>query len=189
MNQAEQQKEIENLLLRAERAEKEVVRLTEEQSDIQDQLAESKRTVKISDTMKGRFLANISHEIRTPMNGILGMTELLLSTELDESQEKFARSIAHSTESLLVVVNNLLDFSSMRHGKVALQDNLFFFDKLILEVCSQFEEKAAAKNIKLSCNIKNSQPAPVVGDEFRIRQILSNVALAALALASPSQIC
>ena len=175
MNQAEQQKELENLLLRAERAEKETARLKEEQADIQNQLAESKRTVKISDTMKGRFLANISHEIRTPMNGILGMTELLLNTELDESQEKFARSIAHSTESLLVVVNNLLDFSSMRHGKVALQDNLFFFDKLILEVCSQFEEKAAAKNIKLSCNIKNSQPAPVVGDEFRIRQILSNL--------------
>ena len=172
MSQTDHNKEIESLRLRAEHAEQDAARLKEEQALAVKELAEVRQTTEI---MKSRFLANISHEIRTPMNGILGMTELLLNTDLNESQTRFTRSIAHSTESLLFVVNDLLDFSGLQQGKIELQENLFFFDRVIVDVCKQFEAQANAKNIKLSYKLKNAASTPVVGDEFRVHQVLSNL--------------
>ena len=176
MSQTDHQHEKEHLILRAESAESEVSALQAHNEQLEGELHNAEREADIAKNMKSRFLANISHEIRTPMNGILGMTELLLSTELDDSQKRFAQSIAQSTESLLFIVNDVLDFSSLQQGPIKLQENLFFFHKVILDVCDQFEPMAAAKKIKLTCNLHNTQsPSPVIGDEFRIRQILSNL--------------
>ncbi len=175
MNQSDLQAELQSLRHRVEMAERSAVRLTDENDKIKHELAESNRKAEVADYLKSRFLANVSHELRTPMNGILGMAELLLGTELDETQKNFTQAITRSTESLLYTVNGILDFSSLKQSKVELDENIFFFGKMIQDICKQFEHKANAKNLKLTCNTLSSLQVPVIGDEFRIRQIICHL--------------
>ncbi len=157
------------------RLQEKILRLQAELDTANTKLDSEAERANSAESMKSRFLANISHEIRTPMNGILGMTELLLDTKLTDQQLKFTNSIARSTESLLFVVNDMLDFSGLHHGKLDLEENVFFFSKLLQEVCDQYTDKATAKNIALICNTRPQLQAPVIGDEFRIKQIISNL--------------
>jgi len=175
MNQTDFQNELKRLELRAEKAEQAFARLEKVNETLLEKLDEANERAESAERMKSRFLSNISHEVRTPMNGILGMTELLLCTELNDQQKNFTQSISRSTESLLCIINDMLDFSGLQQGQLELEDNLFFFSKIIRDVCNQFEDKAAEKSIKLICNTKTSLQTAVVGDEFRIRQIISNL--------------
>ncbi len=169
------QQEILELQQQLSDAELAAARLKEENARLVSTLEETNDRAEAAELTKSRFLANISHEIRTPMNGILGMTELLHGTQLTEEQLKFTKSITRSTESLLHVVNDMLDFSHLHHGKLDLEDNVFFFSKVVQDVCQQYKKMAESKNLQLTCDTQSGLQVPVIGDEFRIRQIISNL--------------
>ena len=175
MSQQGPKNDIQHLVERAAKSEKLFKILAQKNQKISQELQSAQSDVDVAERFKKRFLANISHEVRTPMNGILGMTELLLGTDLNDAQKKYAKSISQSTESLLFIVNDILDFSSLQNGRIKLESNLFLFDQIVRDICSQYEQKAREKNIVITCNTETDQILPVSGDEFRIRQILAKL--------------
>lgn len=146
-----------------------------ERKQIEDALKSARDAALESLRLKSAFLTNISHEIRTPMNGIAGLVELLRDTPLDRVQRDYVETIQQSSNSLMTVIDDLLDFSKIESGKVKLEETNFDVRETIGSAVKIFAERAAQNNLEISFRINEKVPQRLSGDCDRLQQILKNL--------------
>jgi len=161
----------ENERLLKEEMEAEIV----ERRSIQKQLVIAKEAAEAANIAKSDFLANMSHEIRTPMNGIMGMTSMVLDSELTVKQRTHLEMVDSSAQRLLTLINNILDFSKIEAGKMELEEVPFVLDEKLEEVCTLMALKAQARKVRLSVQLRDSIPDILIGDPDRLTQVFINL--------------
>lgn len=146
-----------------------------ERVQIEDELIQAKKKTDELARAKDLFLANVSHEIRTPMNGILGIAGLLAKTKLNQKQQKMTGMIKDAANNLLVIVNDILNFEKISAGKIELENIQFLLNEKLALLTESFQYKAKEKNIQLSFHDSIGHPLEVVGDPYRLSQIVTNL--------------
>lgn len=139
------------------------------------QLKEKTKAAQSANEAKSEFLANMSHEIRTPMNGVIGMTEILMATGLNEKQTTYANTIHESGYALLSIINDILDFSKIEAGKLELDTQPFGLRQVLNNVGDLLGSSARKKNVELITYYQNGLPEELLGDETHLRQIIINL--------------
>ncbi len=155
--------------------EDKVATRTLELQTMNEQLTLAKSAADSASKAKSLFLANMSHEIRTPMNGVIGLTELILRTELNPEQQNYLQKLKYSSNNLLHILNDILDLSKIEAGKFTIEHTEFNFQQMIDSVVNIAEPKAADKQVGLIINIEKQFNNMVTGDSVRCSQILSNL--------------
>ena len=145
------------------------------QKEAAEQMRLAKEAAEAASRAKGDFLANMSHEIRTPLNAVIGMTELVLDTELTASQREYLQLVLDSGESLLSVINDILDFSKIEAGKLTLESAEFELRESLGDTLKSLAFRAHRKGLELAAEIHPEVPERLIGDAGRLRQVLVNL--------------